>query len=66
MLILRCPRCHEQSLSPNGAFWTCAGCGLAVTTPALLADRAGRSAGTQASWINGAPQRPVGSLGRSS
>lgn len=30
-----CPCCEQPSLHPNGAFFTCATCGLAITTQAL-------------------------------
>lgn len=31
-----CPCCNQKSLQPNGAFFTCATCGLAITTQALI------------------------------
>ena len=31
-----CPCCRQQTLQHNGAFLTCATCGLAITTQALL------------------------------
>ncbi len=30
-----CPCCEQPSLYPNGAFFSCATCGLAITTQAL-------------------------------
>jgi hypothetical protein len=32
---ISCPCCEQKSLQPNGAFLTCATCGLAITTQAL-------------------------------
>ena len=34
--IVVCPCCDQKSLQPNGAFFTCATCGLAITTQALV------------------------------
>jgi hypothetical protein len=31
-----CPCCDQLSLQPNGAFFICATCGLAITTQALM------------------------------
>lgn len=31
-----CPCCNEATLHPNGAFFTCSTCGLAITTQALI------------------------------
>jgi hypothetical protein len=31
-----CPCCNHQSLQPNGGFFICATCGLAITTQALI------------------------------
>lgn len=31
-----CPCCNHKSLQPNGAFFTCGTCGLAITTQALI------------------------------
>ncbi len=33
--IVTCPCCEHKSLQPNGGFFTCATCGLAITTQAL-------------------------------
>lgn len=33
--IVSCPCCNQESLQPNGAFYRCASCGLAITTQAL-------------------------------
>ncbi|ULA62175.1 MAG: hypothetical protein LZF86_10034 [Nitrospira sp.] len=33
-----CPQCRQHSLYSNGAFWTCGGCGYAVTESALSLD----------------------------
>lgn len=33
-----CPRCRQQSLYSNGAFWLCGGCGYAITESALSID----------------------------
>jgi len=30
-----CPHCHDLSLIPNGVFWACGSCGLAITSAAL-------------------------------
>jgi hypothetical protein len=31
-----CPCCNHNSLQPNGGFFLCATCGLAITTQALV------------------------------
>jgi hypothetical protein len=34
--IVICPCCDQKSLQPTGAFFSCATCGLAITTQALV------------------------------
>ncbi len=42
-----CPCCDQKSLQPNGAFFMCGTCGLAITTQALV-KAVGYSRGTSA------------------
>jgi hypothetical protein len=38
MRIVKCPRCHQNTLAFTGAFWSCSPCDLIVTSAALAID----------------------------
>jgi ribosomal protein L37AE/L43A len=44
MKIQQCPRCQQDTMASNGAFWACASCGYAITEVALLAEQQNGSA----------------------
>jgi ribosomal protein L37AE/L43A len=39
LAVRTCPRCMQETLVSNGAFWICAGCRYAATSMALAMDQ---------------------------
>lgn len=54
-----CPCCEQETFHQNGAFWTCATCGLAITEQALAYERmqATRDQGEGTKDVSNSPQR---------